>query len=274
MNTKEEININLETLIIVLNKMFGTVIIDADCQTQQLQGGTLGDVRLVTGTADTADGRNLQYKVVMKTQKKWERPGDPDSWRREYDLYMSDFNTIFSDSLRWPECYYAKMRDNEMELWLEYIDGVSGEALTVEMMEHAATELGRLQGKVYNQPNLLRDISCLGDTGFMKREHRQWYTQTFTYEFLISEQCRLPGFLRQMLRDGSIQLFEGKSFEYGVLRSRGCDIPEHLKQMLIDIDDRKEEIFNNVKNLPVVLCHRDFWLENIFLSDKKPILID
>ena len=73
-------------LMRVLSKMLGTSIIHTDYKIKQLQGGTLGDVRLFTGVAETFDGRKLPYNVVLKVQKKWERPGDVNSWRREYDI--------------------------------------------------------------------------------------------------------------------------------------------------------------------------------------------
>lgn len=271
---KHQIQINPETLTHALSKMLGANVIRAGYQTKQLQGGTLGDVKLVTGMAETAGGRKIPYKIVLKIQKKWERPGDPDSWRREHDLYMSDFSTIFSDSFRWPECYHTEMNGDEIQIWMEYIDGISGKALTIETFEYVAEELGRFQGGLYRQAEHLRNIPCLGDVGFLEREFNQWHTQTFTYDFLVSGPCRMPDFLKQMLKDGEIQIYNGKSFEYGYLRSRGCDMPEHLKQMLIDADDRREQIFLNLKSLPVVLCHRDFWIENIFLSGDKIILID
>jgi thiamine kinase-like enzyme len=77
-----------------------------------------------------------------------------------------------------------------------------------------------------------------------------------------------------MVIDNKIKLYQGKSFEYSCLRSPECGIPEHLKRMLTDIDDNREAVFNNLKRLPVVLCHRDFWTENIFLSDGRIRLID
>jgi hypothetical protein len=270
----EQIQIESEMLTRILSKMFSKTIRHASYQTKELQGGTLGDVRLVTGAAITVDGEKLPYKVVWKKQKKWERPGDPNSWRREYDLYQSNLGSVFTPALRWPECYHSELRDGNTELWIEYIDGVSGSDLTAEMLEQAALELGRFQGKHSSQSDGLRNIMCLGDTGFLEREFNQWHMQTFTYDFLISEPCRMPGFLKQMLKDGEIQLVDGKSFEYSFLRLRGCDIPEHLKQMLIDIDDYKDEIFDKLKTLPVVLCHRDFWNENIFFSDGRIRLID
>ena len=270
----EQIQIKAETLANVLGKMFSVNIIHASYQTKQLHGGTLGDVRLVTGIAETIEGKKWPFKVVLKTQKKWERPGDQDSWRREYDLYTSDFGEVFTDSLRWPKYYHAEMNDDEIHLWIEYIDGISGDRLDIETLEFAATELGRFQGRIYKQQETLRNISFLSEPDTFSKNFEQWHTQTFSHEFLISDQCRLPGFLKQMLKNGEIQLYNGKSFEYGCLRSAGCDIPEYLKQMLFDIDDNREALFNSLKRLPVVLCHRDFWVENIFLSEGKIRLID
>jgi hypothetical protein len=254
--------------------MLGKAITRAEYQTQQLHGGTLGDVQLVTGTAEIAGGDKLPYKVVWKKQKKWERPGDPNSWRKEYDLYQSGLGEAFTPAFRWPECYHSELQDGNIELWIEYIDGVSGSDLTIGMLEQAAFELGRFQGRISKQPDDVRNISCLGDEGFFAREFNQWHTQSFSYDFLTSEQCRIPGFLKEMLKSGDIQLVDGKSFEYGCLRSTGCDIPKHLKQMLMDIDDRKDELFNKLGKLPLVLCHRDFWHENIFFANGVIRLID
>lgn len=270
----EQIRFESETLSQVLSKMLNANIIRASYRTNQLQGGTLGDVRLVTGLAETIDGRKLPYKVVLKIQKKWERPGDPDSWRREYDLYTSDLGKVFAGSLRWPECYHAEMKDEEIHLWLEYLDGISGDKLDIETLESAAAELGRFQGKIYKRQEMLKNKKFLSQPDALRKNFEQWHTQSFSHEFLVSDECRLPGFLKQMLKNGEIQLYEGKSFEYGCLRSEGCDIPEHLKQMLFDIDDNRDAIFSSLKRLPVVLCHRDFWVENIFLSDGEIRLID
>ncbi|MCX7615740.1 MAG: hypothetical protein N2Z65_08305, partial [Clostridiales bacterium] len=250
----KQIQIKAETLAHVLSKMLSADIIRASYQTKQLQGGTVGDVRLVTGMAETIEGKKLPYKVVLKIQKKWERPGDPDSWRREYDLYTSDFGKVFTDSLRWPEYYHAEMNGDEIHLWIEYIDGISGDRFDIETLEFVATELGRFQGKIYKQQEMLRNMNFLSRPNALRKNFELWHTQTFSHEFLISDQCRLPGFLKQMLKNGEIQLYNGKSFEYGCLRSEACDIPEYLKQMLFDIDDNREALFNSLERLPVVLC--------------------
>lgn len=224
-----------------LSKMLEVNINRASHQAKKLHGGTLGDVWLVTGMAETSDGGEVPYKTVLKIQKKWERPGDPCSWRREYDLYESDLNTVFTDALRWPECYHAEIIGDEIQIWMEYIEGISGGALTIEALEHAAEELGRFQGRLYKQPEALLGVACLGDAGFMEREYGQWKPETVEYRYLYSDECTLP---------------------------------EHLRRMLIDIQQRADTIFADLKRLPVVLCHRDFWIENIFLSDGKLRLID
>ncbi|NLO48177.1 MAG: aminoglycoside phosphotransferase family protein [Clostridiales bacterium] len=212
--------------------------------------------------------------MVRKAQKRWARPGDPDSWRREYDLYQSNLEALFTSDLRRPKCCHSALWDDKTELWLEYIDGVSGAELTIEMLEQAALAFGRFQGRVSAWYDAARPISGLGDRGFFMREFNQWHTQTFSYDYLISGLCRMPEFIKEMLKNGSIRLVDGKSFEYGCLRSSGCGLPEDLKKMIMDIDERKDDIFKRQNKLPVVLCHRDFWHENIFFTDGGIRLID
>jgi len=238
----DEKDVKPEILALVLSKLLGKAISRAEYQTKQLQGGTVGDVRLVMGMAETSDGENLPYKVVWKTQKKWERHGDPDSWRREYDLYASDFGKSFTDSLRWPECYHAEMNGDEIQLWMEYIEGVSGLNLTVEMYERAAEELGRYQGKLYaEQPDLLQNLTNLSKVDFAKNFYHRYRSWNVVYDYI---------------------------------RSDDCEIPKHLCEMLIDLDNNADEIFSRIEKLPIVLCHRDFWVANIICSDDKIVLID
>ena len=143
------------TLQCALSKMLDAPIVRANYKAKSLKGGTLGDVRLVSGTAKTADGRELPYQLVFKAQKKWARPGDPDSWRREHDFYTSDFSAVFTESFRPPTCYHAELSGDEIQLWMEYVGGKSGSGLTIEMMECAALELGRFQGRLVQNPRPL-----------------------------------------------------------------------------------------------------------------------
>jgi hypothetical protein len=234
--------IESEKLVRVLSKMFGKPIFRATCQIEKLSGGTVGDVRLITGEAIADDGEKLPYMVVLKTQRKWERPGDPGSWRREYDLYISDLGKAFTDSFRWPECYHAEMNEDETQLWMEYIDGASGLALTVEMFELAAYEIGKFQGKMHcEKPSFLYSMKNLSDAAGLKNYYLY---------------CR------------------SNSEAYHYIRSGHCEIPKHLCQMLIDIDENSDGVWERIEKLPVVLCHRDFWVTNIFYKDGNIFLID
>ncbi|MDF2926258.1 MAG: aminoglycoside phosphotransferase [Paenibacillaceae bacterium] len=242
MNNRNEIYVKPAILALVLSKMFGKNITRADYQLKKMQGGTLGEVWLVTGSAETSCGENLPYKVIWKTQKKWTRYADPDSWRREYDLYTSDFKEVFFDSFRCPECYHAELNEDEIQLWMEYIDGVSGLNLTCEMYECAAEKLGRFQGRLYTElPSVLQKLPNLSKVEFTKSCYMRYRSWNVLYDFI---------------------------------RSGDCKIPKHLCEMIIDLDNNADEIFKRVEELPIVLCHRDFWVANLFYSDSKIVLID
>lgn len=237
-------DINFETLIYALSRRFKKAIISADFQTRPLQGGTVGNVYLVTGIAEAADSEQLPYRIVLKIQKKWERYGDPGSWRREYDLYSSDLGSTFSDAFRWPTCYHAEINaeENECQLWLEFIDGVSGLDLTGDMYEQAALELGRYQGKLYaEQPAVLESLTNLSHEDLMKKTYLHYRSWPVVYDYI---------------------------------RSEDCEFPQHVRQMLIDIDEQADEIFARIEKLQLVLCHRDFWVTNLIYADGKIALID
>lgn len=237
-------NINHESLISALSRWFKKNIDSVDFKTMPLQGGTIGNVSLVTGLAETAEGEKLPYRIVLKIQKKWERYGDPNSWRREYDLYASVLGATFSNTFRWPTCYHAEMNqeENEFELWLEYIDGVTGLDLTADMFEHAALELGRFQGKLYAEQSIvLQGLTNLSHVDLMKNTYLHYRSWPVVYDYIRSEEC---------------------------------EFPQHLRQMLIVIDEYSVEILARIEKLPIVLCHRDFWVTNVIYADGKIALID
>ena len=242
MKKSGEMQIKHEILINVLGDMLSARVIHADYKTTQLHGGTLGDVRLVIGVAEADDGKKIPYQFVLKKQKKWERYGDTDSWRREYDLYTSDLGKLFGDSLRWPTCYYSEMDEDEFQIWIEYIEGTTGLDLTVDMYELAARELGRYQGRLYSeQPTVLKTLTNLSNVDFMKDDYLHYRSWNEVYDYI---------------------------------RSDDCGLPKHLRDMLIDIDENSDKIFNKIAKLPIVLCHRDFWVTNIFVKDDNIRLID
>ena len=126
-------------------------------------------------------------------------------------------------------------------IWIEYIDGVSGDDLTMDMMEQAAAGLGRFQGRLYKEkPWEVHSISCLTQIEAVKNYYTAYRTHARKYNYI---------------------------------RSEDCEIPKHLRQMFIDNDNELEEIyFNNA--MPVVLCHRNFWVENIIYSNGEITAID
>lgn len=242
MNNDEAIEQKPEILEHVLGKMLGQTVSRANYQARQLHGGTLGDVRLVTGTAETSDGESLPYRIVWKTQKKWDRYADPDSWRREYDLYTSDLGKCFTGSLRWPTCYHAEINDEEIQLWMEYIDGESGLKLTPGMYGRAAEELGRFQGKLHAQHlHVLQGLNNVSQLELVKDSYLRYRSWQVLYDYI---------------------------------RADDCQIPKHLCQMLIDVDNHADEIFDRIAKLPKVFCHRDFWVENIFYLEGEIVVID
>jgi len=222
--------------------MLDTNITHVDYETEQLQGGTVGNVTLIKGMAYSSAGKELPFKVVLKITKKWERYNDPDSWRREYDLYASCLGEFFTDELNWPTCYHMEITDNETRLWLEYIDGISGQDLTGEMYERASYELGRFQGKLYaDTPPELKTITNLSEPEAMEKFYRHYKSWDIVYDYVHSD---------------------------------ASEIPKHLCEMIISADENADDVFRNVNNLPVVLCHRDFWITNIFYNSGHIALID
>jgi tRNA A-37 threonylcarbamoyl transferase component Bud32 len=227
-----------------LKDMFGIKASGAEYQTTQLHGGTLGDVKLLTGTALTEDGETLPFKLVWKTQKKWERYADPLSWRREYDVYTSDLGRTFTEALRWPKCYHAEINANEdeIQLWMEYIDGTSGLDLTADMYVQAAAELGRWQGRLYAEKHrALEGLTNLNGTSYQKDCYLHYRSWNVVYDYV---------------------------------RSAESELPKHICDMFIELDRNSDGIWGSIEKLPVVLCHRDFWVTNIFHTSDGIRLID
>lgn len=153
--------ITSEILVKVLGKALGQDIKKVSFETEQLQGGTVGEIKLVYGVARTTGEKELPYKIVYKRQKKWERYGDPDSWRREYDLYETNLDTVFSNSFRWPKCYFAEISHIKSPYVKELILFKFGYRLVegykfAETSEERALQIETLH-KIYEMENVLFD---------------------------------------------------------------------------------------------------------------------
>ena len=240
---KDTFNIDFNnTLLLVVNKMFNKEIESLNHDFQDLHGGTLGDVKLIYGKAIIKSGESFDYKVVYKRQKKWERYFDKDSWRREYDLYKSDLGEEFLSDFRWPTIYHMQLLEDEVHIWMEYIDGYIGESLTIEMCEEAAKAIGRFQGKLYaEKPEVLNTIKNLSNLEFLKRNYLHYRSWPEVYDYIRSDQC---------------------------------DLPKHLRNLIIEIDQSEEKVWNEINKLPVVFSQRDYWNTNIFYRDNGIICID
>ncbi|MFD1909931.1 hypothetical protein ACFTAO_01425 [Paenibacillus rhizoplanae] len=117
---------------------------------------------------------------------------------------LPHWGATFTESFRWPVCYHAEMNEagDEMRLWLEYIDGISGLELTGDMYEQAALELGRYQGKLYaDQPEVLHSLANLSHADFMKNTYLHYRSWPVVYDYIRSEECEFPQHVRQMLID-------------------------------------------------------------------------
>ena len=246
-------NINKISLLKALNKMFETAVTDAVFSTESLHGGTVGKVFRISGKAVTNDGSSRPYTLVLKEQKQWERGGDPDSWRREYDIYqeIDKLNSVLPDNIRLPKCYYAEeLIIEETPAWHIYMEdekGSSGNKLNLDMLEYVMTELGKFQAYICkNNPASLQNIDCFSN---------RYINLGYGKERLI--------FIYKEVSDN--------------IEPVDCDIiPEHLRDILTN------KILNNIDSniaavecLPKTLCHRDMWNANIFLSSDNIItLID
>jgi thiamine kinase-like enzyme len=180
--------------------------------------------------------------MVLKTQRKWERLRDPHSWRREYDLYTSGFSGLFDDALRLPRLFDAQITDDQTQILMERVEGATGSDLTPEMLERAARLLGRWQGRLYAQrPLVLQTLTNLSQPDAMKDFY--WH-------------------------------YRGWDVVHDYVRSADCEIPKHLCDMLVRMDAQANDLFLQIEKLPVVLCHRDFWINNIFVLPDRVVLID
>ncbi|MCL1859443.1 MAG: aminoglycoside phosphotransferase family protein [Oscillospiraceae bacterium] len=241
-------DINKITLLKALDNMFGATVTDTIFQAEKLHGGTVGAVCKINGEAVIGDNSKRLYTLVLKEQKKWERNDDPNSWRREYDIYqkIGDLYSVLPDNIRLPKCWHAEEfmigETPAWQMYMEYLDGVSGKNLTIEMLEYVMTELGKFQGNVCKyKPAALQNISCFSsDESYYKKER---------FIFQINEVAEN-------------------------INSDDCDmIPKHIRDMLTNTNNI-ETTMSCIKNFPVTLCHRDMWHTNVFVSGDIITLID
>lgn len=225
----------------IVEKAYDKSISTLEYKIKELQGGTLGEVRLVSGTARSVQGEDFSYRIVWKTQKKWNRIGDANSWRREYDVAASSFFDFIPQVFCLPRFYYHQIEETQNQLWMEYLQGVSGVQLRLPMLCEAAKKLGEMQGILLEEGNLWKQFSFLSKENTMKETFYSWTENTREHQFLHSKEC---------------------------------DLPIHLKEMFLNMQQQADSLFESFAQLPTVLCHKDFWIENLFYQEGNIGLID
>jgi thiamine kinase-like enzyme len=225
-----------------LAKMFGQEIKAASYSCKQLKAEITGNVQLVSGLVDFLDGKSQPYQLVLKRLDAWERYGDPMSWRREYDLYKTDLEEVFEESFSWAKCYHQEQRGEALYVWMEYLSGVTGWDMSLDMFEDASRALGRFQGRLYAKSHQqVKELENLSQKDLIKKTYYRYRNWDQVYDYIRSSQC---------------------------------DLPENICQMLIENDQKAETIWAGIEGLPVVLCHRDYWVTNIFCEDHAVRTID
>ncbi|WP_420111592.1 aminoglycoside phosphotransferase family protein [Pseudactinotalea sp.] len=233
-----------EWLLPGISVAVGAAVVDATWESRSLHGGTLGEVQLLTGAARLKAGGAVPFRVVHKVQRRWERPGDPGSWRREHDLVTAGLGDLFASDLRWPTCYDARIDESvgEIHLVMEYVEGTSGRQLSTDALVRAAGGLGRLQGRLAAMPpDQLPTMANLSPPDLAEHIYRRYRAWPRVHE---------------------------------AVRSPDSEIPAHLRRMVTVFDASADAALARISQLPLVLCHRDFWVANLIDADGGIVLLD
>ncbi|WP_044505073.1 aminoglycoside phosphotransferase family protein, partial [Megasphaera massiliensis] len=160
------------------------------------------------------------------TQRKWERHGDPNCWRREHDLY--DANVIIPNQIKLPCCLLLEEEADLTRIWMEYVEGVTGKHLDAEDLVLTAERLGSFQADYHLRGR--RDLSLLRGYPAVGSSFDLWWNN-----------------VKEPLRD----TIEG--------------FPDELRQILNGYAEQANELLNLLEALPVTLCQGDVHQGNIIL---------
>jgi hypothetical protein len=229
--TNQMVAIEKTSLLQALTSLSGKTVIDAAYEIEKLQGGSLGEVCCVSAEAVTESGRQ-HYKLVIKTQRKWERHGDPDCWRREHDLYKADIFIDFSNQVKLPRCLLLEEEVGLTRIWMEYVEGAAGKQLHADELALAAERLGSFQA----------DFHLRGRTGLSLLRSYPAVRSSFDLWWK-----RVAGPLCENI-DG---------------------FPEELRLILNRYSEQADELLNSFDALPVTLCQGDVHQDNLILREER-----
>ena len=234
-------DIRKPSLLKALGTMLGENVNDAAYSVEVLQGGTVSDVVKVSGSA-TSNSAGCPFDMVVKTQRKWDRFGDANSWRREYDIYRHGLVEQLPQTIRLPACYLLEEEADVTRIWMEYVQGKTGsEQLHADELALAAERLGALQAEFSLRGP--RDLPYLRPCPAARPSFEHWW-----------------GRMRKPLQtpiDG---------------------FPEGIRNALNESAARAESLFETLDRLPVTLCQGDVHHDNLILKgagkDTRVYLID
>ncbi|MGH4121393.1 MAG: phosphotransferase [Clostridium sp.] len=222
-----------------------------------LSGGTIGDVFLIKGTCikNTMSELNsetsscIEWSVILKILKERTRFGDPESWSREVKMYQSDIFNNLSSNIRVPKCLsISKNENNEIWLWMEHVNGKTGNELSLEDYGLVSRHLGELQGR-YMQGDKLPKQSWLSTEFLATSQVVMWGTPAISW--LLSNE----------------------------FNPEECGLNSEILQKVIKLWSERDIFINVLNKLPKTLCHRDFNPGNIVVEKgindiEKVVLFD
>lgn len=221
-----------KSLLKALTEMLGTEADVVRYSTHVLQGGTVGEVLLLSGDAQTSRGLS-PFSVVLKIQKEWYRHGDPDSWRREYELYRHGFAISMPPMLRIPKCYFLEAGDGVTQIWMEFVEGKTGpNQLHADELALSAERLGEFQAWFHLRGQ--RRLAYLRSYPAVCSSFDLWWN-------------RVKSYLDQPM-DG---------------------FPDELRHILNDYAARAPDLLASFDALPETLCQGDVHHDNMILRQSE-----
>lgn len=218
------------SLFKALGNMLGATVEDATYSSEVLQGGTVGDVVKLAGDAKTGNTSH-PFSLVVKTQHKWDRHGDPECWRREYEIYKNGLTNELPKTLKLPQCYLLETGDDFTRIWMETIAGRTGnKQLHADELALAAEKLGELQAGFHLSGR--RDLPYLRNYPAIQSSFDLWWNRM---KKPLSE--KMDGF------------------------------PDELRHALNDYAARTETVLASLDVLPLTICQGDVHHDNLIFKD-------
>jgi len=218
------------SVLCALRQKFQQEIKDAAYTSEVLQGGTVGDVVRLTGHAKT-ESNTLPFSIAVKTQRKWERHGDLDCWRREYEIYRQGLPQQLLQTIMLPRCYLLEEDEGATRIYMELIEGKTGNTqLHADELALAARKLGALQADFHLHGR--KDCAYLRSFPAVHSSFDLWF-----------------GRMKPILQN-PIDGFPGK-----------------MRQILNRFGETASERLRSFDSLPVTLCQGDVHHDNLILCD-------